>query len=229
MSARPISATVDEEAMSARDASRGRMDMISILRRSGSMFFLLSVFAATDAMGQPEPIDLGTLGGTSSTPTAINEAGQVVGDSTIASGDTHAFVWTPTSGMMDLGTLLSRQSTSCAPQPQCRTSVAQAINNLGHVAVTGPADRSVVLSAWFVGAYLWTPDGGMVSLDQNVGGSVVSAVNDVGQLVGSADVFSHSDGVPMERQSWCAAAGSAGPWFSQLGRGREQPRTCGWL
>jgi probable HAF family extracellular repeat protein len=168
------------------------MDIISIGMRTGPMFFLLALFAATDAMAQPAPIDLGTLGGTSSTPTAINDSGQVVGASRIASGVTHAFLWTPTSGMMDLGTLFPPG-----------TSRAEAINNLGHIAVTGPPDPSFLI--FFVaGAYLWTPDGGMVSVDQSRNGSVATAVNDVGQLVGAADVLGNNE----QAFTWSAGGGA---------------------
>jgi len=37
--------------------------------------------------------DLGTLGGNFSGPVAINDRGQVVGYSTTASGELHAFLW----------------------------------------------------------------------------------------------------------------------------------------
>jgi probable HAF family extracellular repeat protein len=51
-------------------------------------------------------IDLGTLGGTSSSPLAFNNRGEVVGVSNTV-GDTfsHPFLWTKHSGMRDLGTL----------------------------------------------------------------------------------------------------------------------------
>jgi probable HAF family extracellular repeat protein len=48
--------------------------------------------------------DLGTLGGTSSRAFGVNVQGQVVGDSTTASGASHAFVW-EIGVMTDLGTL----------------------------------------------------------------------------------------------------------------------------
>jgi len=69
--------------------------------------------------------DLGTLGGTGSVAYAVNDAGQVVGYSQTATGDTHAFLY---SGgiMMDLGTFGGR------------TSYAFGINKLGQV--TGVAD-----------------------------------------------------------------------------------------
>jgi probable HAF family extracellular repeat protein len=53
-----------------------------------------------------EMIDLGTLGGTSGTPTAFNNRGEVVGQSNLV-GDVnfHPFVWVKEQGMKDLGTL----------------------------------------------------------------------------------------------------------------------------
>ena len=50
-------------------------------------------------------IDLGTLGGSAASATAVNDAGQVVGCSLHAGDDTHAFSWTAAGGMIDLGTL----------------------------------------------------------------------------------------------------------------------------
>jgi probable HAF family extracellular repeat protein len=50
--------------------------------------------------------DLGTLGGASAFARDINEPGQIVGDSSTANGETHAFLFTPWVGrMVDLGTL----------------------------------------------------------------------------------------------------------------------------
>ena len=48
--------------------------------------------------------DLGTLpGGRSSKAVAINEAGQVVGNSDYPAGEDHTFLWDPGTGMQDLG------------------------------------------------------------------------------------------------------------------------------
>ena len=55
--------------------------------------------------------ELGTLGGESTNPLGINNAGQVVGDSETKpksgekSGEHHAFLWEAKTGMRDLGTL----------------------------------------------------------------------------------------------------------------------------
>jgi len=57
-------------------------------------------------------IDLGTLGGNSSSATDVNARGQVVGLSETESGERHAFLWTTDDGMIDLGTLGGSSSTA---------------------------------------------------------------------------------------------------------------------
>jgi probable HAF family extracellular repeat protein len=64
--------------------------------------------------------DLGTLGGTLSSATALNERGQVVGSSLTAAGELHAFLW-ERGRMRDLGTLGGT------------TSEATAVNDRGQV------------------------------------------------------------------------------------------------
>ena len=47
-------------------------------------------------------VDLGTLGGSNSRATAVNASGHIVGTSQTATGEEHAFLWTPNGGMVDL-------------------------------------------------------------------------------------------------------------------------------
>jgi probable HAF family extracellular repeat protein len=64
------------------------------------------VLAAVVRATTPAAMDLGTLGGSSSSAYAISASGIVAGDSfTAGDAETHAFVWTQTGGMADLGTL----------------------------------------------------------------------------------------------------------------------------
>lgn len=58
-------------------------------------------------------VDLGTLGGTESQAAAINNLGQVVGESRNANGDTHAYIWC-NGRMFDLGTLGGNESGALA-------------------------------------------------------------------------------------------------------------------
>ena len=49
-------------------------------------------------------VDLGTLGGTEAAAFTVNDSGQVVGTSVLADNGAHAFSWTASGGLVDLGT-----------------------------------------------------------------------------------------------------------------------------
>lgn len=115
-------------------------------------------------------LDLGTLGGSRSYPYAISENGKVVGESTNANNESHAFLY-DSSGIHDLGVLTGGSM-----------SVALAVNNAGQAAgyseVTGGAQH----------AFLY--DGTtMIDLGVLSGGSYSNAthINSSGDVVGIAD------------------------------------------
>ena len=105
-------------------------------------------------------LDLGTLGGTTSIAHDVNDLGEVVGLSETTIGQPHAFLWTATRGMRDLGTLGT-------------ASMALGINNRSEI--VGGSGR----------AFLWSEQAGIVDLG-TLGGrtSCANDINDLGCIVG---------------------------------------------
>jgi probable HAF family extracellular repeat protein len=147
--------------------------MIVSLRRTFPLFAVLALLVAPDAVGQPGPIDLGTLGGTLSVPSHINDRGQVVGMSTTADGHRHAFLWTQADGMIDLGTLGGLESAASAINEAGQ--VVGASNPPGVPQPGGNPDH----------AFLWTAADGMIDLG-TLGGesSRAVAITDRGEVFG---------------------------------------------
>jgi probable HAF family extracellular repeat protein len=141
--------------------------------------------------------DLGTLPGfESSTASAINASGQVVGRVYITDSDgnitaQHAFSWTQAGGMVDLGTLGG--SSSQAVTVNLAGQVAGIANTAGDAAVH---------------AFLWTQAGGMVDLGVLAGftNCIPQAISSSGQVVGSCDTEAGS--ITSEHAfSWTQAGG----------------------
>lgn len=117
------------------------------------------------SIGEFTVTDLGTLGGTNSVAHAVNNLGQVVGNSRLANGEEHAFLWK--DGMMtDLGTLGGTGSQ------------ALGVNDRGQI-----VGRSTLANG-DLHAFLWE-DGTMTDLGTLAGTfAVATAINDRGQVVG---------------------------------------------
>jgi probable HAF family extracellular repeat protein len=117
--------------------------------------------------------DLGTLGGANSSAHDINDHGQAVGYSEVASGENRAFLWRA-GQMSDLGTLGSS------------ASAASGINNLGQIvggSKTTTGDNH---------AFMWSAADGMQDLGVLVGGTWSGAhdINVFTQVVGDSEATS---------------------------------------
>jgi probable HAF family extracellular repeat protein len=121
--------------------------------------------------------DIGTLGGPelNSQALGINDAGQVVGESTRSDGTTHGFFWTSSTGMIDL------QTFDGVPG----NSTARAINASGQVTGTATGMYSVGYP------FLWTQAGGLQHLGTSDFGLDGTMINSSGDIVvqGSAGVY----------------------------------------
>lgn len=161
--------------------------------------------------------DLGTLGGSSSSATDVNDAGQVIGWSYLV-GDAvqHFFVWSSSAGMRDLtqmlGSITSLAGINNAGQIAGTMSVsgashaflyspASGLRDLGTLggatsSATGLNDNGQVVgssatSSGTTHAFLWTPTGGMEDITAVTGIPEVHGLNDALQtLTGRAD-FTH--------------------------------------
>lgn len=155
-----------------------------------AMSFLLTP-AVAYALGPYSVTDLGTLGGTSSAATALNDNGHVVGYSTLAGGETRAFFWTPGGGLQDLGALGPGNSQAFDVN-----------NNDNVVGVT--SDQ----------AFRWTPGSGMVWIDiTNIGSA--RGLNANNEAVGYRGFVN----LPFESRlrTWTAADVAATPYlFSNI-------------
>jgi probable HAF family extracellular repeat protein len=116
---------------------------------------------------------LPTLGGDEAYGFGINDSGEVVGSAQLASGAWHAFFWSASDGITDLGTLGGGTS-----------STARDINSTGEV-----VGESATATA--VHAFLWTSAGGLQDLG-TLGGadSKACAIGNAGYIVGTSQTAS---------------------------------------
>jgi probable HAF family extracellular repeat protein len=119
-------------------------------------------------------VDLGTLGGDSSSPNAINNHGEVVGTAQTAGGDWHSALWDK-SGITDLGNF-GDDPFGCA----------WALNNCGQIVGFSGVDYSDGSTAH---ALLWE-NGTMINLQDQIPGDSgwvlrqALGINDQGQIAG---------------------------------------------
>lgn len=135
--------------------------------------FLLDFTETGDPL-QGEVTDLGSLGGGTTIPAGHNDAGVVVGVSTLDRGGERAFRWTDGT-MEDLGTLGGR------------TSFARAVDDAGNVVGTSTTRSGEER------AFLWQPRDGMTEIDEAVplpeGSTIVeaTAIDDDGRISVTAE------------------------------------------
>jgi probable HAF family extracellular repeat protein len=168
----------------------GTNDIASGINRSGEVVGTLNNNQQAALWSGGHWTGLGTLGGSASDGFGINDNGQAVGMSYIASPpgyDTaHAFLWTPTTAgatngrMSDLGALNST--------PGDDNSIAFAVNGQG--VVTGYSE--IAVSLWYH-AFVWTPsspngtNGTMIDLGALDAYSYGYGINSGGTVVGTSD------------------------------------------
>jgi len=152
--------------------------LIAIVRR-GTRLAAAAVFAGSiiSILGEPaahaqesRSLDLGAQPG--SYACAINSNGMAVGIKDSLGLDTsHAFAWTETGGLIDLGTLGGTFSFACA------------VNDNGMAAgySAAPGNRAVHL-------FVWTSANGIVDIGSLNGDrfSAASAINNDGMVVGTS-------------------------------------------
>ncbi len=150
---------------------------------------VLAGIVAGSPVAATQKVDLGTLGGTNSFAVGINTNGHIVGSSDIrGDGARHAFLWTPSGGMIDLGTLGGTYSD------------ARFISD----------DDLVVGASNLAGdesshAFAWTRETGMVDLGTRGGTlSYPVAMNAQGQVVGNSITATSTGIVPF---TWTQAGG----------------------
>ena len=139
------------------------------IRRLVAALLLCSIWpflpgnAFADIPGDHTVTDLGSLGGDATDPVSINDNGVIVGYSTTAIGETHAFLW-QNGTMNDLGT-------------SGEDSFAYGVNQADHVVGTKATSTGEKATLW--------ENGNEVDLSAAVGGqSYAYGINNVDQVVG---------------------------------------------
>lgn len=142
--------------------------------RSASLFVIEQCEPRVLLTARYSLIDLGTLGGPTSSASAVNSAGEVVGTSADASGALLPFIWTP-AGMSALGPLPD------TPFGQPIGASASDINDAGEV--VGALTLLDVPGRWQ--PFRWTQAAGYRIIDDQTVNAGAAAVNAAGDAVGA--------------------------------------------
>src|SRR5262245_58497359 len=136
---------------------------------------------STQAATPPyEALDVGVVAGTTGVyAVSISGTGQVVGTNILPSGARHAFSWTETRGLVDLGTLGGAESW------------ARDVNDSGLVVGASTTASGKIQAA------VWTPTGDVLDLNTLDGAisatrGAAEAVNNQGQVVGTLGTHAFS-------------------------------------
>ena len=154
------------------------MGKLALEHRSASLFMVASVMVLGSAFcpmargeAQYTLTELPNLGG----PVVVeglNNEGQVVGSGSLPNGNYHAFVWSQSAGMQDLGTFSGDVDSN-----------AKSINDSGQIAGTSVGADTPIQT------FLWQSGTGLVNIGANaVVTAQPSTITAQGQIVGVAGV-----------------------------------------
>jgi len=127
--------------------------------------------------------DLGTLGGSFSQATAINNAGQVTGVAETASGRNRAFLWSKKAGMKSLG-------VPDGENPAAFDTAGEGINDQGQVVGNSStiyfdeSGQQVYESS--ADPFLWDKNRGFTTIELGSGYDSVSDINNFSQVAGDS-------------------------------------------
>lgn len=148
--------------------------------------FLTAANSALNASDDLGTLRVGNCG--NSVGLAINSSGQVAGYSAVQSGlriVQHAALWTPGSGVTDLGVLGGDPTVAFFGV----TATAYGINNAGQAVGSSSFNHDSSISPFFTHAFLTTAAGPMQDIGTLGGhGANANGINNLGQIVGNSTV-----------------------------------------